>query len=135
MTHDGTDAGDAVRLSVMAMDAACQSDPAQAGERIVDLAFTLIPCAAVDIVRRGPRNVLQITASTDRGISDHLAAPYRQWPHDRYPDISCCTAPSTAEQPAGYGQQVWSTTGLAAEWTFPLHVGLTGGGFLRFLPA
>jgi len=133
MTHDGMDAGDAVRLSVMAMDAACQSDPAQAGQRIVDLAFTLIPCVAVDIVRRGPRDVLQITASTDRGISDHLAAAYRQWPHDRYPDMSCAATPSTAEQPTGYGQQVWTTTGLAAESTFPLRVGLAGGGFLRFL--
>jgi hypothetical protein len=133
MTDDGMVAGDAVRLSVMAMEAACQSDPAQTGQRIVDLAFTLIPCVAVDIVRHGPRNALQITASTDRGISEHLAAAYRQWPHGRYPDMRCGSAPSTADQPIGYGQQVWTTTGLVAESTFPLRVGLAEHGFLRFL--
>jgi hypothetical protein len=123
---------DAVRLSAMVMQAAEPSDPAGTGQRIVDLAARLIPCAAVDIVRPRTGAAMQVTASTDRAISDLLGAALLRWPHDRYPEVDAATAPSVAKPPAGYLSQVrdhwpWRRVDL------PLPVDLTAFGYLRFL--
>ena len=131
MTTDEIDHG-AAQLSVMTMDAACQSDPTQTGQRIVDLAAKLFPCAAVDLVRRCAGGGFQVSASSDAAISDQLSSALREWPHDPYPGTDSRNGRPVAEHPAGYLERRGST-GVVDELTFRLRIDQADHGFLRFL--
>src|ERR1700712_5524648 len=108
----------AVQLSVIAMDAACQSDPLQTARRITELATKLIPCVAADIVRPGAGGILRVTASSDQAVTAQLLAALHKWPHDPYPRTQSDRARLQAHHPVEYLRQVRQRVAVMDELTF-----------------
>lgn len=126
------DVDSAVEIAVLAMDVACQSDPADVGSRVTELAAKLVACAAVDIIRIRETELL-IPASSDRALSAVTKLVWRRWPATTGLTSGPTGGIRGAERDPEYAQQMRDYCRISGERFFELRVADVGYGYLRFL--
>jgi hypothetical protein len=120
------------RLSLIALDLANQSDPAEMATRVAGLAAKLIACTAADIVHPAGAGAIRVAASSDSVLSLSSAKLWQRWPHP--PAAAVPNARNLSHpDPAGYREQLRTDCGIANELLLELRVGFTDHGYLRFL--
>ncbi len=132
------------QVANLARDLGSQTGVTNTANRIVELGPKVVDCTVADIVRVRPSGEVVLVASSNRGLSlttvhianDALDSVVHQHRTVGAEITSDEVTPDVRAHDQGrstYSKRVASRTGIRSEIVFPLTVGQTEFGFLRFL--